>query len=95
MNATGTPAEKIRMMKASMCCLVFGLLGLLVPVIGVPFAFAALWWAGQGRLYEKRIWNPARPQRILGFACAVMGAFVWTAVDAVIVYNIWNSYTGD
>ena len=35
------PAVKIKMMKGSFRCLVFGLLGLL-PLIGVPFAMAAL-----------------------------------------------------
>ena len=94
MKATATPAEKIKMMKASMRCLVCGLLGL-VPVIGLPFALAALCFSGRGRLHEKRFWNPARPQRILGFTCAVLGALVWTAVDILIIYNIINGHNGD
>ena len=35
------PAAKIKMMKASIRCLIFGVLSLL-PVIGLPFGLAAL-----------------------------------------------------
>ena len=42
------PAAKIKMMKGSIRCLIFGLLGLL-PIIGLPFALAALWVSGRVR----------------------------------------------
>jgi len=80
------PAQKIKMMKASILCLTLGLLGLL-PLIGLPFALAAAWVSGQVRVREKNLWNAARPQRILGFTCAIIGAVTWTLVDAFLVYR--------
>jgi len=85
------PAAKIRMMKSSLRCLVFGLLGLL-PLIGVPFALAALWTSYRARRQERYFWNPARPQRILGLVCAAFGALIWSAADTVLIYNACNNY---
>ena len=85
------PAVKIKMMKGSIRCLVFGLLGLL-PVIGLPFALAALWVSGQVRAWEKQFWNAARPYRICGVACATLGAMVWSLVDMFLIFRACNSY---
>ena len=85
------PADKIKMMKASLHCLILGLFALL-PVIGLPFAIAAGWVSGRARAKEKYYWNPARPQRILGFACAVFGAFIWGWVDILLIYRSINIY---
>ena len=53
MNAAAD--AKIKMLKSSMQCFVFGLLGLL-PVIGLPFALAALVDFGEGsRPAEKNL----------------------------------------
>jgi hypothetical protein len=90
-TALSIPAAKIRMMKASIRCLVFGLLAL-VPVFGLPFAFGALWVSGRARAQEKYFWNPARPYRLLGVACAAIGAVIWTAVDALLVLRACNAY---
>jgi len=70
---------KIRMLQGSMRCFVFGLLGLL-PVIGLPFAFAALWISGRIRAREKNFWNAARPYRIWGVISAAVGTVFWTGV---------------
>ena len=86
------PAAKIRMLKSSLRCFVYGLLGLL-PVIGLPFAIAALWISGRVRASEKKIWNAARPYRIWGVACAALGAVIWSVVDALLIYNAFNNYT--
>ena len=80
-------AAKIKMMKASMRCLVFGLLGLL-PVIGLPFALAALWAVRPGTRQERDFWNPAKPYRFLALVCAAFGALIWSAVDTVLIYNV-------
>jgi hypothetical protein len=80
------PAAKIKMMKASTRCMIFGVLALL-PVIGFPFALAALWISGRVRVQEKQFWNAARPYRIVGVACAAAGAVIWFLVVALIVYN--------
>ncbi|HEV2693605.1 MAG TPA: hypothetical protein VG347_11980 [Verrucomicrobiae bacterium] len=88
MKAAATiPAQKIRMMKLSMLSLTLGLLGLL-PFIGLFFAAGAGWASGQARLQEKIFWNPAKPQRILGFTCAIIGALLWTFVDVFVAYRI-------
>ena len=85
------PAAKIKMMKASLRCLIFGLLGLL-PIIGLPFALAALWVSGQVRAKEKLFWNAARPYRIWGVACAAIGAVVWSVVDGLLIFQSLNNY---
>lgn len=76
---------KIAMLKGSMRCFQFGLLGLL-PVIGLPFAFAALWLGGRARVREKRYWNAAKPYRIWGIICAAGSTVGWGIVAALIIY---------
>ena len=85
------PAAKIKMMKGSIRCLALGLLGLL-PLIGVPFALAALWTSYSTRRWERQFWNPAKPQRILGLVCAALGALIWSLVDTILIYNAVNNY---
>jgi hypothetical protein len=80
------PSAKIQMLKSSLRCSVYGLLGLL-PVIGLPFAIAALWISGRVRAREKLFWNAARPYRIWGMACAAVGTVLWSVVDVILIYN--------
>ncbi|MGO8839105.1 MAG: hypothetical protein ACLQAH_17250 [Limisphaerales bacterium] len=75
---------KIRIFKASMRCFVFGLLGL-IPVIGLPFALAALWISGRVRAKEKQMWNAAQPYRIWGVVCAAVGTVLWTGVLMIVI----------
>jgi len=77
---------KIRMFKASMRCFVFGLLGL-IPVIGLPFALAALWISGRVRAKEKQMWNAAQPYRIWGVVCAAGGTIFWGFILMLIIYS--------
>lgn len=88
MNADAV--AKIAMLKDSLRCFLFGILGLL-PFIGLPFAVLALWIGGRVRRQEKRYWNAARPYRSWGVICAATGATVWAIVDIVIVYNAVTS----
>jgi len=82
-----TDAEaKIRMLKNSLRCFVCGLLGLL-PVIGLPFAFAALVLSGQVRAGQKKYWNAARPYWIWGVISAVAGTLFWGFILSLIVYH--------
>ena len=93
MKSTPTiPATKIKMMQASLRCLVFGILGLL-PVIGVPFALVGLAASYSARKYERYFWNPAKPQRIMGLICAAVGALIWSAVDTIFMYHSLYAYT--
>jgi hypothetical protein len=84
-------AAKIKMMNASIRCLGFGLLGLL-PFIGPPFAFTAMWSSYTARRHERRFWNPAKSHRIVGLICAAVGALVWCVVDTLLIYQIGNNY---
>jgi hypothetical protein len=82
-----TDAEaKIRMLKSSLRCSVYGLLGLL-PVIGLPFAIATLWISGRVRAREKLFWNAARPYRIWGVVIATVGTLFWLLIVVLIVYS--------
>ena len=83
MNAA---AAKIQMLKGSMKCFVFGLLGLL-PFIGLPFGLAALWISGRVRMKEKQFWNAARPYRIWGAVCAAVGTVLWAGILVFVVGN--------
>jgi len=78
------PTAKIKMMKASIRCLVFGVLSLL-PVIGLPFGLAALWISGRVRQQEKQFWNAAQPYRIWGVICAAIGMILGTGILGVMV----------
>jgi len=77
---------KIRMLQNSMRCFVCGLLGLL-PVIGLPFAFAALALSGEVRAGQKKYWNAARPYWIWGVTCAAGGTIFWCFVVSLIIYH--------
>ncbi len=92
MKETPTIATlKLKMMKASIRCLTLGLLGLL-PIIGAPFALAGLWASYLARRQEKYLWNPAKPHRIIGLICAIIGLLVWSMVDTILIYHAVNSY---
>jgi hypothetical protein len=77
-------SAKIQMLKSSLRCFTFGLLGL-IPLLGLPFAFAALWISGRVRVKEKLFWNAARPYRIWGVVCAAVGTVLWLGILAVVV----------
>jgi hypothetical protein len=81
------PTAKIRMLNNSLRCLACGLLGLL-PVIGLPFALAALWISGRVRASEKKFWNAARPYRIWGIVCAALGTILWSFILTIILYQV-------
>ena len=80
------PEAKIRMLKSSLQCFICGLLGLL-PVVGLPFAIAALVVSGKVRASERRFWNAAQPYRIWGVVIATAGTLFWFLILALIVYN--------
>ena len=84
------PAVKISMIEGSLKCLIFGLLGLL-PVIGLPFALAALWISGRVRPDEKLCWNAAKPLRVWGVICAAFGAILWGFLDTLLIYEALNA----
>ena len=86
-------AAKIRMLQSSTQCLVFGLLGLL-PVLGLPFAIAALWISGRVRVQEKTLWNAGQPYRIIGTACAAFGMIFWFFVISLMIYNATFNSSG-
>ncbi len=77
---------KIRMLQNSLRCFTCGLLGLL-PVIGLPFAFAALVLSGQVRAGQKKHWNAARPYWICGVVSAMAGIVFWSFILILVVYH--------
>lgn len=83
--------SKIRMLKNSRHCFVFGVLGLL-PLIGLPFALVALVFAGNVRVQERRFWNAAKPYRIWGVTCAAMGTIFWASILASFLYHAATSH---
>ena len=86
--------SRIRMLQRSLQCFVCGLLGLL-PVIGVPFAFAALVLSGQVRAAQQERWNAARPYWLCGLVSAIAGILFWSAVLSLILYHRFRSGNQD
>jgi hypothetical protein len=93
MKTSGPAIKKLKMMKASTRCLVYGLLGLL-PVLGFPFALAALWNSGRARKLENQFWNPAKTHRMIGTICATAGAIGWFFIVTVIIYHAATNGSG-
>ena len=80
-----TNAEaKIRMLKNSRLCFVYGLLAAL-PILGFGFGMAALRLSGQVRVAERSFWNAARPYRIWGVVCAAAGPIFWSFILTIII----------
>lgn len=75
---------RIQMLKNSLRCFRFGLLGLL-PLIGLPCGVAALWISGQTRVQEKRFWNAAKPYRVWGVVCAALGLVFWCGILMIVI----------
>lgn len=80
-------AVKLKMMKGSMRCMVYGMLAL-VPAIGLPFGLVALWLSGRLRHQEKQLWNPAKPYRLIGAICAALGTVLWAGILLIIFGNL-------
>ncbi len=85
---------KIKMIKGSMRCFIYGVLGLL-PVIGLPFALTALWTSGSVRAKERQFWNAAKPYRILGTVCAASGTIIWCGTLIFIIGHLILSGRND
>jgi len=87
MNTVAIGDAKLKMMKASIRCLVYGLLAL-VPVIGLPFGIAALWVSGRVRRQEQQLWNAAKPYRLVGVACGALATIGWAGVLIFVLGNL-------
>jgi len=86
-------AMKIKMLRESIRCLIFGLLSF-IPVLGFPFAVAALWLSGRVRLMEKAHWNAAGRYRVIGTLCAAVTSIAWFFLISLIIYHVVSSYSG-
>lgn len=80
---------RIQMLKSSLECFIWGLLGLL-PLIGFPFAIVALVFSGKVRVRQKKYWNAARPYWIGGIVCGALGIFLWGAAWILILFRMLN-----
>jgi hypothetical protein len=89
MNAAAS--AKIKVLENSLQCYVCGLLGLL-PVIGLPFAVAALVLSAKVRARQKKNWNAARSYQVWGVVCAAAGTIFWGFILTIIIYRAANPY---
>jgi hypothetical protein len=80
---------KIQMLKSSLNCFACGLLGLL-PLIGFPFAIAALIISGRVRVRQKAFWNAAKPYWIGGITCGSLAILLWGAFWIMIIFHALN-----
>jgi hypothetical protein len=81
------------MINTSRRCFTCGMLSLL-PVIGIPFAVAALVYAGKVRVAEKQLWNPARPYMMIGGIVASLSLILWTFDIVLTMWNLRNPGPG-
>jgi hypothetical protein len=82
---------KIQMLKNSLRCFMFGLLGL-IPLIGLPFALVALGISGRVRAKEKYFWNPAKPYRVWGVVFAATATIFWGFILTILIYHAMNNF---
>jgi hypothetical protein len=82
---------KIKMLKSSRLCFVYGLLAAL-PILGFGFGMAALRISGQVRVAERSFWNAARPYRICGVVCAALCVIFWSFIVVLIMGRIMNVF---
>jgi hypothetical protein len=80
---------RIQMLKSSLECFVCGLVGLL-PLIGFPFAVAALVISGNVRVRQKKYWNAAKPYWFWGVVCGSLGIVLWGAAWILILFTLLN-----
>jgi hypothetical protein len=73
------PAERIRAIEGSLRCFTLGLLGL-VPVLGLPAAFIALYLHGKVTNDAGEGWNPASTYANWGCALGWIGVAVTVAL---------------
>jgi hypothetical protein len=85
---------KITMLNGSRRCFVFGVISL-VPILGLPFAISSLWTAGCVRGLEKRFWNAAKPYRLWGITCAVIGIVVGLGAFTLYAIATYNAACGE
>ena len=78
---------KLKMIRGSRRCLLFGLLSF-IPAIGLVFALIALWISGAVRQKENQFWNAAKPYRILGTICAGVSAVFWSGLFILVFGNL-------
>jgi hypothetical protein len=67
-------------------CFFFAVLSL----AGFPFALATVVMSVKVRGSEKKLWNAARPYRILGAVCAMLNIIASSVVTAIVSFLIVN-----
>jgi len=58
---------------------------------GLPFAVLTVVLSAEVRGFEKELWNPARPYRIVGAICAIIALASSFFVLALVIFLIRNS----
>ena len=83
--------DKIRVIKLSLRCLRYGLLGL-IPVIGIPFIITAFICYGRARREAGGEWNPARRQLYWGVGLAITDLLLLSAAIVLISVAVFQAY---
>jgi hypothetical protein len=80
--------NRVATIESALRCFACGLLAL-VPLLGLPFAVAAVIWYTKSSTHSVGDWNPARRYAVLGLAFALVGSFLTiTAVFCTIVFYL-------
>lgn len=77
------PQTRLQIIHGSVRCFVFSLFSLL-PVIGLPFAVAALGFFWRANRRARGFWNPAADYLRWGLSCATWGAAI-SSLSAIAI----------
>jgi hypothetical protein len=81
-----TEARQIRMLERSLDCFRYGFVGL-VPIIGVPWAVAAVRGYVHARAAGRDLWNPAAHLAMSGFVLGLCG-MLWFALQLLALAGL-------
>ena len=84
------PLGKIALIQQSLGCFCQSLFGLL-PIIGLPFAVAAIVRFVRVSWYRGAEWNPAERYLYWGLRCAILGLLLSLAAFTVIVLEVQSA----
>ncbi|HEY0548272.1 MAG TPA: hypothetical protein VGF13_01650 [Verrucomicrobiae bacterium] len=80
--------NRVASIETALRCFTFGLLAL-VPLLGLPFAAAAILLYGKSSVHSADNWNPARRYALLGLTFALIGTFITiTGLCCALVYYL-------
>jgi hypothetical protein len=87
------PFDKVDVIKCSIRCFTCGIIGIL-PLIGLPFAIAALGYFIRVQRRKGSVWNPANAHLTAGALCATAGLGLTVIVFGIMLISPFEAING-